>query len=89
MTNYILIDLSYFIFYRYFALIQWWKMAKQEARSTPESSGSADVRQGTAGTGRKEEAGRWWRRREEERRGSCVRSLMMCNLRLAPSPAAS
>ena len=30
MTNYILIDLSYFIFYRYFALIQWWKMAKQD-----------------------------------------------------------
>ena len=30
MTNYILIDLSYFIFYRYFALIQWWKLAKPE-----------------------------------------------------------
>ena len=30
MTNYILIDLSYFIFYRYFALIQWWKLAKPD-----------------------------------------------------------
>ena len=28
--NIILIDLSYFIFYRYFALIQWWKLAKPE-----------------------------------------------------------
>ena len=29
-SNYILIDLSYFIFYRYFALIQWWKLAKPD-----------------------------------------------------------
>ena len=28
--NYILIDTSYLIFYRYFALIQWWKVAKPE-----------------------------------------------------------
>lgn len=28
--NIILIDLSYFIFYRYFALIQWWKLAKPD-----------------------------------------------------------
>ena len=26
----ILIDMSYFIFYRYFALIHWWKLAKPE-----------------------------------------------------------
>ena len=30
MKNYILIDLSYFIFYRYFALIGWWKLAKPD-----------------------------------------------------------
>ena len=30
MKNYILIDLSYFIFYRYYALIGWWKLAKEE-----------------------------------------------------------
>ena len=30
MQNYILIDLSYFIFYRYFALISWWKLAKPD-----------------------------------------------------------
>lgn len=29
-NNYILVDLSYFIFYRYFALIQWWKLAKPD-----------------------------------------------------------
>ena len=28
--NIILVDLSYFIFYRYFALIQWWKLAKPD-----------------------------------------------------------
>lgn len=30
MSNYILIDLSYFIFYRYYALISWWKLAKPD-----------------------------------------------------------
>lgn len=30
MQNYILIDLSYFIFYRYYALIGWWKLAKPD-----------------------------------------------------------
>lgn len=29
-TNYIIIDGSYFIFYRYYALLQWWKVSKQE-----------------------------------------------------------
>ena len=28
--NYILIDGSYFIFYRYYALLAWWKLAKQD-----------------------------------------------------------
>ena len=28
--NIILIDLSYFIFYRYYALVQWWKLAKPD-----------------------------------------------------------
>lgn len=28
--NIILVDLSYFIFYRYYALVQWWKLAKPE-----------------------------------------------------------
>lgn len=28
--NIILVDLSYFIFYRYFALLQWWKLAKPD-----------------------------------------------------------
>ena len=28
--NYILVDASYFIFYRYFALLKWWKHAKPE-----------------------------------------------------------
>ena len=28
--TYILIDTSYFIFYRYYALIGWWKLAKPE-----------------------------------------------------------
>tara|TARA_B110000977_G_C11084412_1_gene494107 strand:- start:3064 stop:3879 length:816 start_codon:yes stop_codon:yes gene_type:complete len=28
--NYILLDTSYIIFYRYFALIQWWKLAKKD-----------------------------------------------------------
>ena len=27
---YLLLDTSYVIFYRYFALLQWWKMAKKE-----------------------------------------------------------
>ena len=30
--NIVFIDLSYFIFYRYYALIQWWKLAKPEER---------------------------------------------------------
>lgn len=30
MTNYILIDGSYYCFYRYFALLNWWKMAHSE-----------------------------------------------------------
>jgi 5'-3' exonuclease len=30
MTNYILIDGSYFIFYRYFALLNWWKFSKKD-----------------------------------------------------------
>jgi 5'-3' exonuclease len=30
METYILIDISYFIFYRYFALIGWWKLAKPD-----------------------------------------------------------
>ena len=30
MTNYILIDGSYFVFYRYYALIGWWKLAKPD-----------------------------------------------------------
>lgn len=29
-TNYILLDTSYFIFYRYYALIGWWKLAQPE-----------------------------------------------------------
>lgn len=29
-NNYILIDGSYFIFYRYYALLQWWNISKQE-----------------------------------------------------------
>ena len=28
--NYILIDGSYFVFYRYYALLAWWKLAKQD-----------------------------------------------------------
>ena len=28
--NFILIDGSYFIFYRYYALLNWWKHSKQE-----------------------------------------------------------
>ena len=28
--NIVFVDLSYFIFYRYYALIQWWKLAKPE-----------------------------------------------------------
>ena len=28
--NFIIIDLSYFIFYRYYALVQWWKLAKSD-----------------------------------------------------------
>ena len=28
--TYILIDISYFIFYRYYALIGWWKLAKPD-----------------------------------------------------------
>ena len=30
MTTVILLDLSYFIFYRYFALHAWWKLAKPD-----------------------------------------------------------
>lgn len=30
VNNYILIDTSYFIFYRYYALLNWWKMAKKD-----------------------------------------------------------
>jgi 5'-3' exonuclease len=30
MPNFILIDGSYFIFYRYYALVQWWKCSKQD-----------------------------------------------------------
>ena len=30
MSNYILIDGSYFVFYRYYALMQWWKNAKPD-----------------------------------------------------------
>jgi len=30
MNNYILLDTSYFIFYRYYALIGWWKLAKPD-----------------------------------------------------------
>jgi len=30
MQNFILIDGSYFIFYRYYAMVQWWKIAKKE-----------------------------------------------------------
>jgi len=28
--NYLLVDISYVIFYRYFALLQWWKLAKKD-----------------------------------------------------------
>ena len=28
--NYLLLDTSYIIFYRYFALLQWWKLAKKD-----------------------------------------------------------
>ena len=28
--SYILLDISYFIFYRYYALIGWWKLAKED-----------------------------------------------------------
>ena len=30
MKNFVLIDGSYFIFFRYYALVQWWKVAKKE-----------------------------------------------------------
>jgi len=30
MQNFILIDGSYFIFFRYYAMVQWWKIAKKE-----------------------------------------------------------
>jgi len=30
MKNYILIDGSYFVFYRYYAMLNWWKLAKKE-----------------------------------------------------------
>ena len=30
MTNFILIDGSYYIFYRFFALLNWWKLAKKD-----------------------------------------------------------
>ncbi len=29
-TNFIIIDTSYFIFYRYYALIGWWKLAQPD-----------------------------------------------------------
>ncbi len=35
MTNYILIDGSYFIFYRYYALLNWWKLAKKTPLGIP------------------------------------------------------
>jgi hypothetical protein len=28
--NYLLLDTSYIIFYRYYALIQWWKLANKD-----------------------------------------------------------
>jgi len=28
--NYLLLDTSYIIFYRYFALLKWWKLAKKD-----------------------------------------------------------
>ena len=31
-TNYILLDTSYFIFYRYYALISWWKLAQPDIK---------------------------------------------------------
>ena len=30
MTNYILIDGSYFVFYRFYAVLNWWKLAKKD-----------------------------------------------------------
>ena len=30
IMNYLLVDISYLIFYRYFALLQWWKLAKPD-----------------------------------------------------------
>ena len=30
MVNYILIDGSYFMFYRYYAIVQWYKLSKRE-----------------------------------------------------------
>ena len=34
MKNYLLLDTSYIIFYRYFALLQWWKLAKKDMQLT-------------------------------------------------------
>ena len=34
MKNYLLLDTSYIIFYRYFALLQWWKLAKKDIQLT-------------------------------------------------------
>ena len=30
MPNFVLIDGSYYIFYRFFALLNWWKLAKKD-----------------------------------------------------------
>ena len=30
MTNYVFIDGSYFIFFRYYALLNWWKLARKD-----------------------------------------------------------
>ena len=30
IMNYLIVDISYLIFYRYFALLQWWKLAKPD-----------------------------------------------------------
>ena len=30
MKNFVLIDGSYFIFFRYYALVKWWKISKKE-----------------------------------------------------------
>ena len=43
MTNYILIDGSYFVFYRYYALLNWWKLAKKEIPATVHVDGTSRV----------------------------------------------